>query len=166
MRGLTNLALLALLALLGCSSPAAADFVAAQGRFADGTPLELQLAATTRSTASLQPALGSVRALDAAASGPESLVGLRLEWTAIQAGGVYPSAPGGPVVFYVERQRPDGGALDVQASVVDGCTITFTSAGPITTGTLANLALVRRDPAGNPQTLLTVDSGSFRATTP
>jgi hypothetical protein len=150
------------LLLLGCAA-STSDFVEAHGSFADGTALDLHLPAQAGVTTSLQPSLGSVSALIASASGPEDLRGLRLEWfpTQVQVGTAYASAPAGPVIFYVERTQPDGGALDLQASVVNGGAVTFTDYRRVAVGTLANLVLMRGG-----QTILTVASGSFRATNP
>lgn len=148
---------------LGSCAPATSDFLEAHGRFADGTALDARLAAQSGSTISLQPSLGMVTALIAAANGPEDLRGLRLEWIPAQvhAGSSYPSASSGPVVFYVERTAPDGGALDLQASVVNGGAVGFTDIRLTATGTLSNLVLAR-----NGVTILTVASGSFSATLP
>ena len=149
--------------LVGCAPAAPSDFIEAHGSFADGTPLDVHLAAQAGNTTSLQTQLGTVMALIAGAGGPEDLRALRLEWfpTQVQVGTAYPSAPNGPVIFYVERPQPDGGAMDLQASVVNGGAITFTSYRHTATGTLTNLVLSR---AGT--TILTVASGAFQATNP
>lgn len=154
---------LPLLVLLGCSSAAPADFIEAHGSFADGTALDVHLPAQTRVTQSAQPQLGTVTVLTAGASGPEDLRGLRLEWIGgqVQAGAALPSSPSGPVIFYVARPLPDGGANDSELSVVNGGAITFTSTARVETGTLANLVLAR---AG--RTVVTIASGSFQATRP
>lgn len=160
MRALPSIALAG--CVLGCA-PGTGDFLEVHGALADGAPLDAHLTATAGNTASLQTQLGTVMALVAAASGPEDLRGLRLEWfpTQVQVGPAYASAPSGPVIFYVLRPQPDGGAMDYQASVVNGGAVTFTSYKRTATGTLTNLVLSR---AG--QTILTVASGSFQATNP
>jgi hypothetical protein len=160
MRGLI---LLACPIVLGCASTSR-DFIDAQGNFADGTPFSVHLFAVSGIETSLQPALGQVEALTGATvSGPEDLRSFRLEWLTLDVheGGSYASAPSGPVVFYVERPRPDGGALDLEASVVNGGTITFTQNRRLATGTLANLVLARGG-----STIITVVTGSFQATNP
>jgi hypothetical protein len=150
------------LLLLGCA-PSTSDFLEAHGSFADGTALDLRMPAQAGVTTSLQPPLGSVSALIATTTGPEDLRGLRLEWfaTQVHVGTAYASAPAGPVIFYVERTQPDGGALDLQASVVNGGAVTFTDYRRVAVGTLSNLVLSRSG-----TTILTVATGSFQATNP
>lgn len=154
---------LPLLALLGCSSPAPADFIAAQGAFADGTPIDVRFAAQTLMTTSVQPQLGTVEALTASGMGPETLVGFRLEWmpTQVRVGAANPSSPSGPVIFYVAQPKPDGGSNDSELSVVNGGAVTFTDNRRTAVGTLSDLVLARGG-----QTLLTVASGTFQATNP
>jgi hypothetical protein len=156
-------ALSTLLLVLGCSPSSPADFVEAHGSFADGTPLDVHLVAQARLTTSVQPALGTVMALGAPATGPEDLRGFYLEWMPASVHENMPllSSNSGPIIFYVEREVPDGGALDARFSVVAGGTIDFTMNRRLATGTLSNLVLSRMG-----QTILTVASGSFQATNP
>ncbi|MCA1665137.1 MAG: hypothetical protein LC659_12855, partial [Myxococcales bacterium] len=65
------------------------------------------------------------------------------------------------VVFYVSRSMPDAGAMNQDASAVDGGTITFTQVSSKILGTFSNLVLSR-----NGQILATIDGGSFQATKP
>ncbi|HEX8951552.1 MAG TPA: hypothetical protein VF945_06885 [Polyangia bacterium] len=160
---ITGLALLLFGAAAGCTSNAGFDFIEAHGALADGASISGHNLASVARVPSLLPALGTVLAIGAPFSGPEDLRGFRIEWQEanIAAGASYPSDMNGPVVFYVARSVPDGGAADQQASVVNGGTITFTSLASKITGTLSNLVLSR-----NGQTLVTVDAGSFQATRP
>ena len=154
---------LPLFAAAGCSSNAGFDFVEVHGTLADGAAIDGHNLANVARVPSLLPALGTVIAVGAPFSGPEDLLGFRLEWQegAVAAGSSYPSSPNGPVVFYVSRSVPDGGAGAEDASVVDGGTITFTAVTPKATGSLSNLVLSRGG-----QTIATVDTGSFQATIP
>lgn len=154
---------LPLLLLLGCSSTPPADFIEAHGAFADGTAIDVRLPAQSSVATSAQPQLGTLSVLTASASGPGDLRGLRLEWigSRVDVGAPLPSSPSGPVIFYVARPIPDGGANDSELSVVNGGAVTFTSTARVETGTLANLVLAR-----NGQTVLTIASGSFQATRP
>jgi hypothetical protein len=149
--------------LLACSGNAGFDFVEVHGSLADGAAINGHNLASVARVPSLLPALGQVLAIGCPFQGPEDLRGFRIEWqeSAIMAGQSYPSDPNGPVVFYVSRSTPDAGAMDQDASVVSGGTITFTQVSTKTLGTLANLVLSRGG-----QTIATVDSGSFQATKP
>jgi hypothetical protein len=151
-----------LILLAGCSPAAPGDFLEAHGAFADGTAIDVRLSAQTLRT-SAQPQLTNIIALTAAANGPGTLRALRLEWIpgTITLGAAMPSAPSGPVIFYVGSPLPDGGAFDAELSVVNGGAITFTENDRRAAGTLANLVLAR-----NGQTLVTINSGSFLATNP
>jgi hypothetical protein len=146
-----------------CTSSASADHVEVHGSFADGSPIDARVVPNVAVVTSLQPQIGTVLAVGAPVSGPRDLLGFRIEWvqTAISVGASFPSSPDGPVVFYVIRMQPDGGAMDQEASVVNGGTITFTDDRRKTSGTLANLVLSR-----NGTTILTVDNGTFEATKP
>jgi hypothetical protein len=153
--------------LAGCA-PTVNDFIEAHGSFADGTRLDVHLAAQTLAGPGAQPQLGNVIALTAAATGPDTLRGLRLEWLPgkITVGTAQASAPGGPVIFYVGSPIPDAGANETQLSVVNGGSITFSENDRHAVGTLANLVLSRRDAAGTPHVIVTIDSGSFSASNP
>lgn len=146
-----------------CASNAGFDFIEIHGSLADGAKIEGHNLASVARVPSLLPALGAVLAVGAPFSGPEDLRGFRIEWQEanIAAGASYPSDMNGPVVFYVSRSVPDGGAMAEDASVVNGGTISFTQVAQKITGTLSNLVLSR-----NGQTIATVDAGSFQATKP
>jgi hypothetical protein len=156
-----------LLLLAGCGAPSA-DFIEAHGTFADGAALDVHLAAQSLYGAGVQPQLGTVVGVTAAASGPDTLRGLRLEWLPghVTVGVAQPSAPSGPYIFYVGSPVPNGGTFETQLSVVNGGAITFTENDRHAVGTLANLVLQRRDASGIEQTLVTISSGSFSATNP
>jgi hypothetical protein len=149
--------------LLACSGNAGFDFVEIHGSLADGMPINGHNLAAVARVPSLLPALGTVLAVGCPFQGPEDLRGFRIEWveSAIAAGSSYPSDPNGPVVFYVSKATPDGGAMSEDASVVNGGTITFTQVSTKTLGTLSGLVLSRGG-----QTIATVDAGSFQATKP
>ena len=162
MRALVLIAL-PLCGAAACSGNAGFDFIEVHGSLADGSKVEGHNLASVARVPSLLPALGTVLAIGAPFTGPEDLAGFRIEWQEanIAAGSSYPSDMNGPVVFYVSRSVPDGGAMNQEASVVNGGTITFTSVASKVTGTLSNLVLSR-----NGQTIATVDAGSFQATKP
>jgi hypothetical protein len=147
----------------GCGSSDTFDRVVANGTFADGSPLALNVIPNVAIVPSLQPQVGTVMAVGAPTNGPGDFAGLRIEWvqSAIAAGASFASSPDGPVVFYVVRSLPDSGTNDQLASVVNGGTITFTTVNDKTIGTLANLVLTR-----DGATLVTVDNGTFQATNP
>ncbi len=163
MRALLFAGLALPLSAAACSSSAGFDFIEIHGTLADGAAIDGHNLASVAQVPSLLPALGTVLAVGAVFSGPEDLRGFRIEWqeAAIAAGSSYPSDPNGPVVFYVSRSVPDGGAMDQDASVVNGGTITFTQVSTKVLGTLSNLVLTR-----NQQIIATVASGSFQATRP
>jgi hypothetical protein len=150
-------------AATACSGNAGFDFVEVHGSLADGTPVNGHNLASVARVPSYITALGQVLAVGCPFQGPEDLRGFRIEWqeSAIMAGTAYPSDPNGPVVFYVSRSTPDAGTNDMDASVVNGGTITFTQVAAKTMGTLSGLVLSRGG-----QTIATVDSGSFQATKP
>lgn len=154
---------LALPLCAGCSTGSSFDFIEVHGSLADGSKVEGHNLASVARVPSLLPALGTVLAIGAPFAGPEDLAGFRIEWQEanVMAGASYPSDPNGPVVFYVSRTVPDGGAMSQEASVVSGGTITFTQVAAKITGTFSNLVLSR-----NGQTIATVDAGSFQATKP
>jgi hypothetical protein len=154
---------LPLAAAAACSGNAGFDFVEVHGSLADGTAVSGHNLAQAARVPSLLPALGTVLALGCPFQGPEDLRGFRIEWqeAAVAAGSSYPSDPNGPVVFYVARSTPDGGASDEDASAVNGGTITFTQVSTKILGTFSNLVLSR-----NGQVIATIDAGSFQATKP
>jgi hypothetical protein len=154
---------LTLAAAAGCSGNAGFDFVEVHGSLADGTAVSGHNLASVARVPSLLAPLGTVLAVGCPFQGPEDLRGFRIEWqeAAISAGQSYPSDMNGPVVFYVSRATPDAGAMDEDASVVNGGTITFTQVSTKILGTLSNLVLSR-----NGAVIATVDSGSFQATKP
>ncbi|MGZ3428938.1 MAG: hypothetical protein ACXVCV_19935, partial [Polyangia bacterium] len=127
--------------LLACSGNAGFDYIEVHGSLADGTAVNGHNLASAARVPSLLPALGQVLALGGPFQGPEDLRGFRIEWieSQISAGQTYPSDPNGPVVFYVSRATPDAGAMDLDASAVNGGAITFTSVSTKITGTLSNL---------------------------
>lgn len=162
MRALVLIAL-PLCGAAACASNAGFDFIEVHGSLADGSKVEGHNLASVARVPSLLPALGTVVAIGSPFAGPEDLRGFRIEWQEanIAAGASYPSDMNGPVVFYVSRSVPDGGAMAEDASVVNGGTITFTQVASKVTGTFSNLVLSR-----NGQTIATVDAGSFQATRP
>ena len=155
--------LLAATPLCACSGNAGFDFVEVHGTLADGTAVNGHNLAQAARVPSLLPALGQVIALGCPFMGPEDLRGFRIEWqeAAVAAGSSYPSDPNGPVVFYVARAVPDGGASDQDASVVNGGMVTFTQVSTKILGTFSNMVLSR-----NGTVIATIDSGSFQATKP
>jgi len=157
------LLILAVAAAAGCSGNAGFDFVEIHGSLADGTAVSGHNLASAARVPSLLAPLGTVLALGCPFQGPEDLRGFRIEWqeAAVTAGASYPSDMNGPVVFYVSRAAPDGGAMDQEASVVNGGSITFTQVSTKILGSLSNLVLSR-----NGVVIATVDSGSFQATKP
>ena len=154
---------LPLAALAACSGNAGFDYVEVHGSLADGTAVNGHNLAQAARVPSLLPALGQVIALGCPFQGPEDLRGFRIEWqeAGVAAGSSYPSDPNGPVVFYVARATPDGGAMDEDASAVNGGTITFTQVSTKILGTFSNLVLSR-----NGTVIATIDAGSFQATKP
>jgi hypothetical protein len=163
MRASVLLVALPLFGAAACSGNAGFDFIEVHGSLADGTKIDGHNLASVARVTSLIPALGTVLAVGSPFSGFEDLRGFRIEWQEanIAAGASYPSDMNGPVVFYVSRSVPDAGAMDEDASVVNGGTISFTQVASKITGTFSNLVLSR-----NGQTLVTVDAGSFQATKP
>lgn len=152
-----------LLLVVACSGNAGFDFVEVHGSLADGTAVNGHNLASVARVPSLLPALGTVLAVGCPFQGPEDLRGFRIEWqeAGVAAGQSYPSDINGPVVFYVSRTVPDGGAMDQDASAVNGGTIGFTQVSTKIMGTLSKLVLSRGG-----QVIATVDSGSFQATKP
>ncbi|HXU74252.1 MAG TPA: hypothetical protein VN947_33385 [Polyangia bacterium] len=153
-----------MLVAAGCTGNAGFDFIEVHGTLADGTPVDGHKLASTAVVPSLVANLGMVVAVGSPYNGPEDLAGFRVEWQPgnVVAGMSYPSDPvNGPVVFYVATVAPDAGVSDELGSAVNGGTITFTTVGKKSTGTLSNLVLMR-----DGATLTTVTSGSFQGTQP
>jgi hypothetical protein len=155
--------LLATLLAAGCTNPTL-DFVEVHGSMVSGAVIDARVVPNVGVVPSLQPSVGIVEAVGAPITGPEDFRGVRIEWvqTAISVGATFPSSPDGPVIFYAVRAVAGGSSLDTMSSVINGGSITFTGDDRQTTsGSFSGLVLSRSG-----QTILTIDSGAFRATKP